>query len=155
MGEGVRHDVALGPTLQAIIANGGGRLHGCLDVAGLEELPLFLRVMGPYPGKAVGLQLDADLELIGFASVHTLLRLLHLWQDSEQVLHMVADLVSNHVGLRELAALASDVAAAETLLDILKERGVEIDLLIVRAIEWTHGGRGKPACRLRSAREHD
>src|SRR5262245_13016739 len=68
---------------------------------------------------------------------------------------MMADLVGDHVGLCELAAFASDVAAAEALLDILKERGVEIDLLIIRTIEWTHGGRGKPACRLRGAGVHD
>src|SRR6516225_6802770 len=57
--------------------------------------------------------------------------------------------------LRELAALASDIAATETPLEILKECGVEIDLLIVRTVERTHGGLGKPACRARCAGEHD
>src|SRR5262249_25634521 len=38
---------------------------------------------------------------------------------------------------------------------ILKERGVEIDLLIDRAVERPHGGLGEAARRLRSAGEHD
>src|SRR5215467_1550990 len=154
MGEGVGHDVALGLTLQAIIADGGGRLHGGLDVAGLEEAPFLLRVVCPYAGQAVGLQLDANLELIGLSLVEALLRLLHLRQDAEQILHVVADLVRDHVGLRELAALASDLAAAETPLDVLKECGVEIDLLVVRTIERSHGGRGIAAGRARGAGEH-
>src|SRR5262245_49325108 len=67
----------------------------------------------------------------------------------------MTDLVCDHVGLRKLAALASDIAAAETSLEILKECSVEIDLLIIRAIERAHSGLGEPACRRRSAGEHD
>src|SRR6516162_1165757 len=67
----------------------------------------------------------------------------------------MADLVRDHIGLGELAALAPDIAATETPLEILKECGVEIDLLVVRTVERTHGRLGKPACRARGAREHD
>ena len=59
------------------------------------------------------------------------------------------------VGLGELAALAPDVTATETPLEILKEGGVEIDLLVVRAIERAHGGLGEAARRTRRAGEHD
>ena len=36
-----------------------------------------------------------------------LLLLLHPRQDAEQVLHVMADLVGDHIGLRELAGLAA------------------------------------------------
>src|SRR5262245_4379045 len=144
MGESVGHDIALAAPLQSIIADGRSRLHGRLDIAGLDEAPLLLRVVRPHPGKAVGLQLDPNLELIAFDRVHAALRFLHLGQDSEQILHVVVDLVRDHVGLGELAAFASSIAAAETSLEVLKECGVEIDLPIVWTIEWTHGGLGKP-----------
>jgi hypothetical protein len=41
---------------------------------------------------------------------------------------MVADLVRNHVGLRELAGFTADIARTKSSLKILKETGVEIDL---------------------------
>ena len=44
---------------------------------------------------------------------------------------MVTDLVGNHIGLRELAGLAPDVARTEAPLEILKETSVEIEA------EWT------------------
>jgi hypothetical protein len=126
-------------------------LHGGLNIAGLDEPPLLLRVVCPHPGKAVGLQLDSHLQFIGLDLVHAALRLLYLRQDSQQILHVVADLVRNHVGLGELAALASHIAAAETPLEILKEGGIQIDLPINGTIERTHGGLGKSACRARDA----
>ena len=62
----------------------------------------------------------------------------------------MTDLVGDHVGLRELAGLAAGTAA-ELSLQIVEERGVEIDALIVRAIERAHGrpreGRNAPARR--------
>src|SRR5262249_21691089 len=67
----------------------------------------------------------------------------------------MADLVCNHIGLRELAALASDIAAAETPLKILKERRIEIALGGVRRVERTQGGRRKPARGARGAGEHN
>jgi hypothetical protein len=49
----------------------------------------------------VGLQLDPDLELIALGLVHAALQLLNPGQDPQQVLHVVADLVRDHVGLGE------------------------------------------------------
>src|SRR5262249_30891898 len=143
------------PPLQPIVADGGCRLHGSFDIARLDEPPLFLCVVRPHPGKAVGLQLNSNLDLITLSRIHTALRLLYPRYDAKQILHVVADLVRDHIGLGELAALASDIAATETPLEILKECGVEIDLLVVRTVERTHGGLGKPACRARCAGEHD
>ena len=93
MGERVRHDVTLRPTLQPVVANCRGRLHGGLDVASFEKLPLWSAWRAPGPGKAVGLQLGANLQLIGRGVIHSLLHLLYPGQDSEQILHVVANLV--------------------------------------------------------------
>ena len=113
-------------------------MHRRLDIAGFDEPPLLLRVVRPHPRKAVGLQLDPNLELIPVDGIHAALCVLHLGQDSKQILQVVADLVRDNLGLGELTALASDIATAETPLEILKERGVEINLLIVRAVERAH-----------------
>ena len=65
-----------------------------------------------------------------------LLRVLRLRQDAEQVLHVVADLVRDHIGLGEFAGLAA--AALEAHLHVAEERGVEIDAPVARAIERPH-----------------
>src|SRR5262245_20888937 len=155
VGERVRNDVALAAPLQAIVADGGCCLHGRLDVAWLDHPPLFFGVVRPDPGEAIGLQLDPHLQLVGIALVHAALHRLHPRQNAEQVLHVMADLVRDYVGLGELAALAADLAAAEAPFEILKERGVEIDLAIDRTVERPHGGLGGPAGRACGAGEHD
>src|SRR5262249_12048787 len=64
----------------------------------------------------------------------------------------MADLVRDHIGLRKLARPAADVAAAETRRDLIEERGVEVDLLIGRAVERSHGAlRGSTATCVRRA----
>src|SRR5262249_7466662 len=68
---------------------------------------------------------------------------------------MVADLVSNHISLRELAGLAPDVAGTEALLKVPKEACIEVDLLVDRTIERTHCGLRKPTARLCRSGEHD
>src|SRR5258708_21794337 len=108
-------------------------------------------MVGPHAGEAVGLQLDAYLGCIALARAHALLRLLHLRQNAEEVLHVMPDLVGDDVGLRELASLAA--AAAEAVLQIVEERSVEINALILRAVEWSHGGLRETAARPRRAPE--
>ena len=58
---------------------------------------------------------------------------------------MVTDLVGNHIGLRELAGLAPDVARTKAPLEVLKETCVEIDLLIDRAAKRSHNIVERPA----------
>jgi hypothetical protein len=55
-----------------------------LVAASLDKPPFFLRVVCPDPSKAIGLQLDANLELIGVDLVHAPLRTLHLRQDTQK-----------------------------------------------------------------------
>ena len=77
--------------------------------------------LGPHAGVAVGLQLEPYR-----VALRTLLGL-HLAHGAEQVLDVVAVLVGEHVGLDEAAA-----RAAELLLeDVVEERGVEVDGLVV------------------------
>src|SRR5262249_33732282 len=149
MGEGVRHNIALAASLQSVITNCRRRLQGRLHITGLDEPPLFLAVVSPHPSEAVGLQLDANLEMLDLDLIHTALRLLHLRQDSKQVLHVVTDLVRDHIGLGELAALATDVTTVESSLDVLKERRIQIDLAIDGTVERAHGGLGNATSRAR------
>src|SRR5262249_51038947 len=110
--------------------------------------------MRPYAGKTIGLQFHPHLHLVGIGFIEALLHLLHLGQDAQQVLHVMADLMGDHVGLRELAGLAAGVTGAEASLEILKERRVEINLAVVRAVERAHRGLREPAGRARGAGEH-
>src|SRR6266581_1502133 len=153
VGERVGHDVAASLLLQPVVADCRRGFQRLVDVARLDQLPALLRAIGPNAGEAIGLQLDAHLQLIGLDLAERMLALLRLRQDAEQVLHVMPDLVGNHVGLRELAGLAV-VAAAEPALQVAEERGVEIDAPIVRAIERPHGGARGAAGRAGRAGEH-
>src|SRR5262249_12056509 len=62
------------------------------------------------------------------------------------------DLVRDHVSLGKLARSAADVAAAEARRDLIEERRVEIDLLVGRTVERSHGTlRFSTATRVRGA----
>ena len=61
-----------------------------------------------------------------------LLRLVHLLRDAEQRLHVMADLVGDHVGLREVAG------RAEAIAQVAVEVEIDVDLLVGRAVERTH-----------------
>jgi hypothetical protein len=63
--------------------------------------------VGPYPGKAISLQLNPDRQAIYSYVITALLRLglecLNSAFNAKQVLDVVTDFVSNDVGLREVA----------------------------------------------------
>ena len=115
--------------LQHVVADRRRGLQRGLDVARLDELPLAARRDAPRRRRS---SRPATRPAPGCGWPRALsppaaLRLLRLRQDAEQVLHVMADLVRDHIGLRELAGLAG--AAAEAPLRSLEERGVEIDSL--------------------------
>ena len=85
-----------------------------------EALALSSERLAQTPAIAVGLQLDpAPADRVGLClAAGRLLRRLRLRQDAEQVLHVMADLVRDHIGLREFAGIAG--AAAEARLDLRK-----------------------------------
>ncbi len=135
MGETVGHDAALRLLLQPVVADRGGRGHRLIDVlvGELERAArIFAGVIGPHAGQAIGLQFDPHRHGIGVALAHVLAQLRDLARDTEQVLHVMADLVGDHVGLRELAR------RMEALGELVEEREVDIDALVGRAIERPH-----------------
>lgn len=99
MRERFRADVAGCHFLQAIVANCGGRTESRFDVAAFEQSAL-LRGMSPHTGEAIRLQLHPHGERILLARV-LLLEPAHFRFDADEFLHMVADFVGEHVGLRE------------------------------------------------------
>src|ERR1700751_5382901 len=64
------------------------------------------------------------------------------------------DFMTDHVGLRKLAGLASDLTALKSRFNLTKETGVKIHDSIVWTIERPHGRLSRPACRTGCAREH-
>ena len=102
----------------------GRGVEALLEVAGLEQLPLRGRV-SPDAGEAVRLQLEPD----------RVLAVLDLVVDPERVLHVVPDLVRDHVGLREVAG------SAEAVLQLAEEGEVEVDALVGRAVVRPDAGR--------------
>ncbi len=78
MGEGIRHDIALRPLLDAVVADGAGRAERLVDIAGLDDVLGLMGPVGPDAGKAIGLQLHAHLQRIGLPLPHLRLRPLHL-----------------------------------------------------------------------------
>jgi hypothetical protein len=75
--------------------------------------------MRPYAGETIGLQLDLHLQVIGGDAAALLLDALRPRQDAEQVLHVMADFVGDHIGFRKLAGFAA--AAMEAHLQVFEK----------------------------------
>ena len=138
MGEAVGHHPARRLPLQRIVADRGCRRQCRVDIAGFEEArTLLLLAVDPDAGQAIRLQLDLDLQRVGFRlAAGLLLQPLHPRQDAEQVLDVMAGLMGDDIGRREFAGAAR--AAAKARLDLAEETGVEEDLLVRRAVERPH-----------------
>src|SRR5690606_25228618 len=136
MGEGLRHDDALGALHDVVVAHCRRGAHGLLDVARLEPAPRLLRMVGPDAGEAVGLQLEAYRELVVVALVQLPARLVHLLHCAQEVLDVLADLVRDHVGLGEIPA------RAEALAQHLVEAEIDVDGFVRGTVEGA--GRGAP-----------
>ena len=100
-------------------------------------------IVSPYAGIVVGQQLQAYTYLIAAHLVGLTHGRVGLVQRSRQVLHVVANLVGNHVGVGKGVALN-----AQLTLHLGEERQVDIQLLVARAIEGTHGSRSRAAGRV-------
>ena len=71
----------------------------------------------------------ANLERVGLPLAHPRLQGLHLVGDAQQFLHVMADLVGDDVGLREIAR------CAKAPCQFAEERRVEVDRAVARAVE--------------------
>ena len=148
MGEGIRHDAAACLFLQAVIADGFGRIQRFFQITGLKPLQLFLRIERPGAGQAVGLQFLTHQQAI--RSLDPLAALACLVDPGSQAgngLHMMTDLMGDHVGLGEVTG------RCEALFQFAKEIEVEVDLLVSRTIEGAAGRAGHAAGRAHAAFE--
>ena len=93
-----------------------GRAEGLLDVARFRKSNFCWPVARPHAGEEVGLEFEADRQLVAFDLARPLPGLLDLAGDAEQVLHVVADLVGDDVGLGEIAR------RAELVVQLVEER---------------------------------
>src|SRR5207249_2577631 len=147
--EGLRRHAALGLTLQPVVPDRRGGVERLLQIALLEDVARLLGVVRPDAGQAVGLQLDADGRRVALRAA-ALPRGRDLLGDAEQRLHVMADLVGDDVGLREVTG------RAETIAKRAEEAEVEVELLVGGAVERTHRGARHAARRLhRAGEEHE
>src|SRR6187399_2027392 len=131
----VRHHPARRLPLQRVVADRGCRPQRCFDIAGFDESrTLLFFAVDPDARKAIRLQLDLDLQRIGFRlAAGLLLQPLHARQDAEQVLDMMAGFMRDDIGRREFARAAR--TTLEARFDLAEETGVEEYLLVRRTIE--------------------
>lgn len=65
MRERIRHDLARGLLLQAVVADGRRRVQRLLRVARFEDAPHPFRVMRPDAGEKVGLEIEPHRQAVG------------------------------------------------------------------------------------------
>src|SRR5947209_16933015 len=115
----LRVDLALELLLQPVIADSSSSVESIADV-GLRQLADVARAdctIRPDAGEAVGLQLQLDTAALGPG--HSLPHLVH---GAEEVLHVMAILVRNDVGLRKGSTRRAELAA-----QLVEEAEVEVD----------------------------
>src|SRR5947209_14443727 len=103
------------------------------------------RSAGPDTGQAVGLELHAHLQRVGLGLAPPALRRVDPLGDPEQVLHVVAYFVRDHVSLREVPG------RPDTLAQVAIERQVDIDPFVPRTVKRPDGRLREAARRLHGA----
>src|SRR5215471_13502021 len=93
--------------------------------------------MRPHPRQAVRLQLHSHGQSVLFARI-VLRHLTHPSFNSDDFLHVMANLMRQHVSLRKLAG------RAESLFQFVIESEVDIHLFVAWTVEWA-GGRLRAA----------
>ena len=124
MGEAVGHDMALAALLQGIVADAGSSTQRLLDIARFQHAQHLFGIVAPDAGKAVGLQFEPHGQGIGLAFRQAGLSLLDRTEHPHQVLHVVADLMTDDVGPCEVAA------GAQPALELVEETQVEVDAAV-------------------------
>ncbi len=147
MCERFRCDASLRFLLQPIVANRRRGVQTLFDVTGIEfhpargEPPRFRRFVSPHARVTIGLQFDAHRALVGVARKRGAL------ERAGEILHVMTDLVREHVRLREIAR------RAELLMKIVEEAQVQIHLAVAWTVERPGRGARKAARGLNANRE--
>jgi hypothetical protein len=92
--------------LEAVVSDGRSGLQACFKIAWLDEVPLALGVVPPDPGETIGLQLHAHGQDIPLSLRGLVSEARHLLCNAHVILHVMADLMSDHIGLRKVAGRA-------------------------------------------------
>src|SRR5690349_15759038 len=132
--------------LDAVVADCRSGTESLLDIARFEVSLIRVR---PDAGEAIGLEFLANGKVVPTARI-LLGHLLDLIRDAELGLDVMAELVRDDVGHREVAAFR-----AEARLELVHEAEVEVDLLVGRAIEGPGRRRRRATIGLRAAVEQD
>ena len=113
--------------LNVIVANRGRCLQTSRDVGVVNDVAL-RRAVRPHTSETIRLEFKIDGETISLRWVLSR-KLSDLSFDAEKILHMVAQLVRDDVGLGEFR-----IAAAESS-QFIPETQIDVDLFIRRAVE--------------------
>ncbi len=95
--------------------------------------------MRPDAGVEIRLKLDADAHAVGIGLAHAGHLAVRLVQRAQQVLHVVAHLMRNHIRVGKIAV------GTQLLLHAGEEGEVDIEFFVGRAVERPHGGLALPA----------
>ncbi len=105
--------------------------------------------MCPHSGIVIGLKFKAHTDFIGLFFAEAAHLLMRLPQSAQQILHVVAYLVCNHISVGKIAR------GTYILLHIFEELQVYVHRLVGAAIEWTGLRGGVSAAALHgSAEQH-
>src|ERR1700759_4006081 len=96
-----------GHALEVIVAHGCRRFEGALDIVFMHDVSL-LSAVSPHACEAVGLQFQINRKRILFALV-LLRQPPHPLFDAEQFLHVMPKLMRDHIGLRKVAGVATEL----------------------------------------------
>ena len=125
--------VAPSALLLRVVTHRGGGAQRRGHIALLENVLGFVGVLRPNAGIAVGLQLQFHRQLVCLRLRSLLLRSVHPGGDAEQVLHVMAHFVREHIRLGE------QTGRLELVRELLIEIQIEIHLAVGRTIERAGG----------------
>ena len=103
MGPAFRLDLATRHFLQSIVPDGRCCAEPFFEIARLDQVAFTLGVISPDTGITIGLEFHSDRQGISFDLRHLSLEAMHFFCDAEEILHVMADLMSDHISLREVA----------------------------------------------------
>jgi hypothetical protein len=89
--------------LEPVVSDGRRRSESFFKVARLNEIPFSLGVVAPDAGETIGLQFHSDRQGISFSFRGLALEARHLFCNAHQILHVMAYLMGDYIGLGEVA----------------------------------------------------